>query len=160
MYELPISWIWFATHLSDETVPEGSKCRIDMANTPIAYGVPIDPVLDQDALARLTAPFAKSSAAECFLGPGWVSDTGIATFIVITPNGRWVNEVRRAGQCAVLAWRWDSTPSMYVSLTIMSARSVEGVAARWMRPSDDPVIQAIRREARMRFCVALPSGKA
>jgi Restriction endonuclease len=160
MFELPILWIWSATHLSEETVPEGSKRRIDMANTPIAYGVPIDLVLDQDALARLTATFAKSSAAECFLGPGWVSDTGIATFIVITPNGRWVNEVKRAGQCAVLAWRWDSTPSMYVSLTVMSARTVEGVAARWMRPSDDPVIQAIRREARMRFCVALPSGKA
>jgi hypothetical protein len=141
-------------------VPKDKQRSFVMANTPIAYGVPIDPVLDQEALARLTAPFAKSSAAECFMGPGWVSDTGIATFIVVTPNGRWVNAVKRAGMCAVLAWRWNSTPSMYVSLTVMGVRHAEGTAARWMRPAEDPVVQAIRREARMRFCVALPSGKA
>ena len=129
-------------------VPKEQQRSFAMANTPIAYGVPIDPVIDQEALARLTAPFAKASAAECFIGPGWVSDTGVATFIVVTPNGRWVNAVKRAGQCAVLAWRWDSTPSMYVSLSVMGVRSVEGTAARWMRPSEDPTIKAIRREAR------------
>lgn len=139
---------------------EEPQRTVDMAKTPIAYGVEIGAVLDREAVTRLTAPYATSSPAECFLGPGWVSDAGVATFVVVTHNARWVTELKRAGQCALLVWRWDVTPSMFVSLTVMSRRPVDGVAARWMCASDDPVVQAIRREARMRFCVALPSGRA
>ena len=90
------------------TVSEESKRNFNLADTPIAYGVQIDFAVDREALARLTSPYAKSSPAECYLGPGWVSDTGIATFIVITHNARWVSEIKRAGQCAMLAWRWDA----------------------------------------------------
>jgi hypothetical protein len=141
-------------------VLEESERNVDMANTPIAYGVQIDPVLDREVLARLTARYATSSPAECFLGPGWVSDTGIASFVVVTHNARWVTEIARAGRCAMLAWRWDNTPSMFVSFSVMGLRQQAGVAARWMRASDDPIVQAIRREGRLRFCIALPSGKA
>ncbi|MDF2461809.1 MAG: putative restriction endonuclease [Ramlibacter sp.] len=128
--------------------------------TPVAYGEPTAAPCDWQHVAELLKPFQGQSVAQMYRGPSWVNSDGVACIVVVAYDKQWPRRVTAVGHCAFLTWRWNDTPSVYFSLTAM----VRGVPtprphARWLAPSDDPVVQAIRRQGRFLVVIAHPDGQ-
>ena len=58
-----------------------------------------------------------------------------------------------------MAWRWNCTPSVVLSLTLATRSKNTHPYVRWMRSSFDPVVAAIRRECRFLVTVANSKGQ-
>lgn len=125
---------------------------------PIAYAVPygLPPVANQE-LTKLTSPFVGRTIGQLYQGPGWVNDHGVACIVVMAADDKTPARVRSGGGCAFIAWRWNNTPSVPFSLTLMTKEGSPRPHARWIRSSDDEVVAAIRREGR--FLVAIANAK-
>ncbi|REG49087.1 restriction endonuclease [Paraburkholderia sp. BL6669N2] len=115
--------------------------------------------ISNEQLSALVLPFSGKSVAQTYRGPAWVTDDGIGCLVFIATDERKVRLLREERGCGVLAWRWDNTPSMYLSLTLLQRRQTTGSHVRWMGPSEDPVIQAIRRNGRFLMTVVGPRGE-
>lgn len=113
--------------------------------------------IDQSRLEALLRPFVGASVGECYFGPAGIGDDGVPWVVFVTPDQKRPRLYRDRGQIGMLGWRWDATPSMYVSLTVMGVKEPRP-HVRWMAASDDPVMQAIRQSGRLFCCLAHPEG--
>jgi hypothetical protein len=127
---------------------------------PVSHGKPTTALPIQNAaLSALAVPFLGRSVGEMYLGPGWVDDAGVACVVFVAYDFQYVRRVRDSSQCAALAWRWNDAPSVPFSLTVMLPSGSPRPQVRWFRPSDDPVVKAIRREARLLMTVVNTRGQ-
>lgn len=117
------------------------------------------PVTRQE-LSVLVSDFRDKTIGESFLGPAWVAESGMAYLVFIAADGRLPLQVRQAGGCAFIAWIWTDVPSAPLSLTVMVQGGARRPHTRWMRPCNDPIVQAIRRSGRFMMIVANTQGHA
>lgn len=130
-----------------------------LGHLPMAHAVPIaGQPLSRRELSEKAALFANASVGKRFFGPGWIDDDGMACIVVISHDNLVPKELYDYGRCAMLAWRWNVSPSTIMSLTLMLPVQNSGPYVRWMRPSSDPVVQAIRRNGRFFMTVVSVSG--
>lgn len=125
---------------------------------PIARAVPAQAQpIENEALVRMLVGYAGRTIGQWYQGPGWVTDSGVACVVLIASDEKALRRIRDEGRCAFIAWRWNNTPSVPISLTLVTKQENPRPHVRWMRASDDPVVQAIRREGR--FFVAVGNSK-
>lgn len=115
--------------------------------------------LDGDGVVALAKPFAGTTVGQKYLGPAWVGDDGTPFVVLVAHDERWLRRLRTASECAFIAWRWNNSPSTYFSLTLMLKSGSPRPHVRWMRPSDDAVVQTIRRDARFLATVVNVRGQ-
>ena len=125
---------------------------------PIARTTPTlaQPVSDE-RLAELVEEFAGMTVGQRYLGPGWVNDDGIPCIIFIAYDNRMPQQIRKQSQCTMIAWRWNTSPSTPLSLTINLEASRPHV--RWMRSSNDPVVTLMRKTGHFLMTVANVKGQ-
>jgi hypothetical protein len=108
---------------------------------------------------ELLAPFKGKSVGECYRGPGWVDDDGLAWVILVTRDTAWVRAARRLQALAVITWRWNDVPSIPMSLSaLIPGQKLDGPGPRWFGPSAEPVVTAIRGTGRFMVLLAEPGG--
>ena len=130
------------------------------SEVPIAYTAPLATApIDNDSLAKLTAPFAGQTVGQMYEGPGWVTETGVACVVLIARDEKVPRRVREDGGGGLIAWRWNNTPSTVVSLTLATRGKNTKPYVRWLRSSSDPVVAAIRRDGRFLVTVANSRGQ-
>jgi hypothetical protein len=110
-------------------------------------------------LLELTSRFSDMSVAQSYLGPAWVNDDGVACIVFIAHDARKVKQLIDERGAGVLAWIWDNTPSMYLSLTLLQKRDGNGPKIRWMCPSDDPIVESIRLNGSFFMTIVGPRGE-
>lgn len=126
---------------------------------PMAHAVPFaGRVVDRHEIAERAAQFTNTSVGKRFFGPGWINEDGVACIVVIAHDNSVPKELSAYGRCAMLAWRWNTSPSAIMSLTLMLPVQNNRPYVRWMRPSLDPVVQAIRRRGRFLMTVVSVGG--
>ena len=128
---------------------------IDPRSVPFARIRPIDraPIRDQE-VERLAKRFTETTVAQKYLGPSWLAEDGTACLLLIAHEPRIVSKHRDVATGLFVAWRWNHTPSMYVSLTLqLPPRDAIQPEVRWFAPSEDQVVQAIYRSGRFVFSV-------
>jgi len=130
------------------------------ADTPFAVGIPssVIPIADE-TLRNLVAPFAAMSVAQRFRGPNFFASDGTPCIVMITHDLRPLRFIRERGELGLVAWRWDNSPSMFVSFTLVSPRGFPPPYTRWMHPSDSDVVQRIRTTGRFLMTVSTANGK-
>jgi hypothetical protein len=127
---------------------------------PLAIAKPTIAVPFETMQLRLMAkPFVGQTLGQMWNGPGWIDANGMACVLVIAPNDLWAKKVRQAGECAFIAWRWNGVPSVPFSLTLACRAELPKPYMRWMRASDDPVVQAIRRDGKFLVNVISTAGQ-
>jgi hypothetical protein len=143
-------------------MPTSSTAAVQASpsEVPIAYAAPLaTSPIDNETLAKLTSPFAGQTVGQMYQGPGWVTDTGVACVVLIARDEKVPGRVREDGGCGLIAWRWNSTPSVVLSLTLATRSKNTKPYVRWHRASTDPVVAAIRRDGRFLVTIANSSGR-
>lgn len=126
----------------------------------MAHAAACTPPFDSDqGLAALVAPYKGKSQGHRFQGPAWVNDQGLACLVVLAPDQKTVDRIRAENSCAFIAWRWNGTPSVHFSLTLVTKAGNPRPHTRWIAGSGDPVVLAIRRERRFLVAVVSPTGR-
>ncbi len=119
------------------------------------------PPINDAALAAMVAPYSAQGAksnVQQYRGPAWVNDQGLACIVMLAPDDRLVRRVRQERSCVFIGWRWNDEPSAFFSLTLGVTGNTPRPHARWMRPSEDPVVKALRREGRFLITVTTALG--
>lgn len=106
----------------------------------------------------LAEPFKGTSVGQRFFGPGWIGEDGVACIVFIAQDRDTIQRLRRQRTCVAIGWRWNNTPSMVFSFTLMTEGKNPHPHTRWMRPSADPVVAAIRQRGRFRMIAVSPEG--
>ena len=141
-------------------MPFAESDSTDAASVPIAYATPTDRYpIDNDALLRKVTGYVGRTQGQMYLGPRWVTDDGAACVVLIASDDKAIKRVRDHGRFGLIAWRWNNTPSAPLSLTLVTKKENPRPHVRWMCASDDPVVQAIRREGRFLVAVATSKGR-
>lgn len=131
---------------------------------PIAFAQPNPELAAQapsaERIAELLAPFKGKSVGQCYRGPGWVDESGLAWVVVLSTADTWARAIRHSQRIGLITWRWNNSPSAPVSLTAMAKgySKLGNPAPRWFGASHEPVMQAIRRSGRFMVMVARPGG--
>ena len=130
-------------------------------NSPIAVAIPTQPAPVTEAdVAKLVAGYEGQSVAEMYLGPGWLDAKGVACLVVIARERTIPQKVAATGQCGLISWLWNNSPSAPFSLGLsVPGGDVWRTRPRWMRPVNDPVVQAIRRNQRFLVLIATARGE-
>jgi len=132
----------------------------ETSQVPLAIAKPSDLVPFETMQLRLMAKqYSGQSIGQMWLGPGWVDSSGMACLLVIAPNDLWPKRIRQLGECAFIAWRWNNVPSVHFSLTLACRGGLPKPYLRWMRASDDQVVQAIRRNGMFLVNVISTAGQ-
>lgn len=146
--------------LLDMPTSSTTAVQASPSEVPIAYAVPLTTTpIDNERLVKLTSPYAGKTVGQMYEGPGWVIDTGVACVVLIARDEKAPRRVREEGGCGLIAWRWNSTPSMVLSLTLVTRNKNTKPHVRWLRASTDPVVAAIRRDGRFLVTVANSRGQ-
>lgn len=110
-------------------------------------------------VAELVAAFKGKSVGQCYRGPSWVDETGLAWIVMVTNNAAWVRAARQARSIAFITWRWNNSPSAPVSLTaVVPQQKLANPAPRWFGASQEPAMVAIRQTNRFMVLLAQPEG--
>lgn len=110
-------------------------------------------------IADLLAPFKGKSVGQCYRGPAWVDEAGLAWVILLSANVSWPRAARHSPRVALLTWRWNNSPSAPVSLTaVVRGHKLGNPSPRWFGASSEPVMKAIRQTGRFMVMLAQPGG--
>lgn len=143
-----------------EFVPFEGTRRTQTADMPFARAKATNALpIAVDALKELVAKFVGTTVGQRFFGPAWVGDDGVPCIVFVAYDPDAVERVRRAGACAAVGWRWNSSPSTLFSLTIMTRARNPRPHVRWMRSGTDAVVAALRQKGRFLMTVATPDGE-
>lgn len=112
-----------------------------------------------DHLKELIAKYSGTTVGQRFFGPAWIAHDGTPCLVFVAFDPDAVKRVRRAGACAIIGWRWNGSPSMLFSWTMMVREGNPRPHVRWMRASADPVVEALRTSGRFLMIVAAPDGQ-
>ena len=108
---------------------------IDAASAPIAYAKPTSQQpIDSKALLGKVAEYAGQTIAQLCLGPRWVTDDGVACVVLVASDDKPIKRVRDHGRFGLILWRWNDTPSVPLSLTLVTHESNPRPHVRWMCP--------------------------
>lgn len=136
-----------------------SNVQIPPADIPIAFADPVEvEPITKEQLITLARSFSTSTPGECCRGPAFVSPTGEPCVVLITRNERLIRRLRQDNKFSLIAWRWDISPSMFVSFTVALADQTPRPHARWMGSSESAVIRAIQSAGQFLVTVATPEG--
>lgn len=144
----------FAGALSDASV-NLERANVPFARARIGGAAPVS----SDRLKELVAEFVGMSVAQRYFGPAWVSDDGMPCVVFIAYDREIIKRVRHASDCAAVGWRWDLSPSMLFSMTVMVRSGTPNPHVRWMRPSADDVVDAIRQKGQFLMTISMPDGQ-
>lgn len=113
-----------------------------------------------ERVVELLAPFKGQSVGQCYRGPGWVDEAGLAWVILPCIADAWPRGARHTQRIAFMTWRWNHGPSVPTSLTavVQGYRKLTGPSPRWFGPSHEPVMLAIRQSGRFMVLLARPEG--
>lgn len=104
-------------------------------------------------------PFQGRSVAERYRGPAFLTADRTPCFILVAQRDSVLKHIRDSGPFGLILWRWDISPSMFMSLTLSLRQSNARPHTRWMGPSDNEVIQRIRETGRFLVTVATTDGR-
>ncbi|EOG3623878.1 hypothetical protein ACK9U2_005836, partial [Pseudomonas putida] len=125
---------------------------------PVAFGVPtVFQPITRGALAKAVVPFIHASIGQMYFGPSGISSDGVPWIVLLTRDIKRPAIYRKAARIGLLGWRWNVTPSCFFSLTAMGLKEPRP-HVRWMAPSDDPIVKALRINGRFRVSMAHPTG--
>ncbi|KVD58771.1 restriction endonuclease [Burkholderia ubonensis] len=143
-----------------EIVPFEGTRRTQTADMPFARAKTTNALpIAADELKELVAKFIGTTVGQRFFGPSWVGDDGVPCIVFIAHDPDAVKRVRRAGACAAVGWRWNSSPSTLFSLTVMTRAQNPRPHVRWMRAGTDAVVVTLRQKGRFLMTVATPDGQ-
>lgn len=127
---------------------------------PIAYGNPSErkPISDSE-LTTIVKAFHGKTVGRCFLGPAWITEDGVPCVVLIGKDEKWPRWVRQQGHCGFIAWRWNDAPTTTFSLTAIVTGRTQPPQLRWMRDSEDAVVQTIRQRGVFLATVANSKGE-
>lgn len=145
---------------ASEIAPAEEIRRTQASDMPFARAKATNarPIAD-DELKELVAKFNGTTVGQRFFGPSWVGHDGVPCIVFIAHDSHAVKRVRRAGACAAVGWRWNSTPSASFSFTIMTREHNVRPHVRWMRSSADAVAESLRQKGCFLMTVATPDGQ-
>ena len=116
--------------------------------------------LTKQEVASLAAAFAQRSIAESYLGPSLVTEDGRAVVVLIAKSPDALRAMRRADRVRLICWRWDSTPTGFLSLSLsVPGSGTVAPCPRWIGADDAPVVQAIQRTGKVTFIVVNTKGE-
>jgi hypothetical protein len=103
--------------------------------------------IDDESLQRLVS-VARTSAAQFFRGPCFFAADGTPCILIVAHDLRPLRHIREAGEFGLLAWRWNVSPSAFVSFTLMTA---DGQSLLYSFELTDPVYLAAPLRGEMRW---------
>jgi Restriction endonuclease len=112
-----------------------------------------------DALLETTIPYRGKTAVDSYRGPAWIGQDGLPCIVIISTQPNWIPALKDMETVPMVTLCWDSTPSSYISLTVMGSSKNPKPLPRWLRPRRDPVLQALKEKLEFWFTVAHPGGK-
>ena len=143
-----------------EIVPFEGTRRAQTADMPFARAKATNALpIAADELEELVAKFIGTTVGQRFFGPAWVGDDGVPCIVFVAYDPDAVKRVRRAGACVAVGWRWNSSPSTLLSLTVMTRAQNPRPHVRWMRSGTDAVVVALRQKGRFLMTVVTPDGQ-
>jgi hypothetical protein len=110
-----------------------------------------------DRLRALIKELKAETVGERYFGPSWVSDQGVACVVLVAHSGALPTQIRRERKCTLLGWRWNTSPSTTLSLTVLAAGQT-APHARWLCDATSPVVAAMRRNECFYLVVASQDG--
>ena len=141
------------------TPPDGAR-RTKAADMPYARAKATNALpVAVERLKELVTKFSGTTVGQRFFGPAWVGHDGVPCVVFIAHDPDAVKRIRRAGECVAVGWRWNGSPSMLFSLTLMARAGNPRPHVRWMRSSKDAVVEALRQAGRFLMTVAMPDGQ-
>ncbi|MCO5396582.1 restriction endonuclease [Ralstonia soli] len=109
-------------------------------------------------IKALAEPYNGATVGQRFFGPAWLREDGVPCLVFIAQNRAAVQQLRDQRTCVAIGWLWNNSPTMAFSFTLMLEGKNPRPHTRWIRPSTDPVVAAIRRHGRFYMIAVTPEG--
>jgi len=145
---------------ASENAPSSADVSFEKASMPFvrARAGGASPI-SANRLKELAIEFSAKTVAQRYFGPAWIGEDGVPCVVFVAHDREIVKRVRHDEECAAVGWRWDISPSMLFSMTVMVRNANPKPHVRWMRPSSDSVVDAIRQKGQFLMTICLPDGQ-